>query len=1133
MKKALSFILTIITIFTTSLPLCVLAQNSGYDDIVLRYSDIFNCVVDGQPTAKAVKDSVDGEKILRVTPDTESALFTDKNAKKSISLDSWGLDKYKIDFTRYRYVTVEYKYTSPTPVKTYPKLHILPQKVLTTKVSLTADDELVSGRFASMTFYIHDLTELIKTPETPYISQLHLFPFGDEYVNMLSASDEIIIGKITFSVTDPKKDRFFTVSVDGKQTRVAPESSFTLPKNAEKDGYEFKGYIPGSNAKILMQPGECVKIDKNITFTSYYVPKATGIATSDIVYGNFKDYFNCIVDGLDTGFADKDGQFLTARAHPYTKNLTHQLKLDGWEYGRMRIAPSVHNYAYVVMKVDGADNIVPSMNIMKSNVFSKIFNVSSSTTLKNGEWCVAEFDISALRELLIDEKIQAYVKQIHFLPFGKVLARDVPFGAMCYLDKIIFSKERLNPTLHDGIINGYPDGTFKPEGNITRAEAASLVLRVSGLTVKKESSEIFPDVKSGAWYYDTVNTLALSGVIDATEKSFRPDEKATRAELTDMVYRLGIKASDVLGSFSDLYTDHKYYDSVRKAAGAGIIGGYGDGTFRPDAPVTRAEAAKIISNLIGRGRHVAEFDIISSFPDVPYDHWCSDIIKELCVRHIVSGDDIICTDAVLVSGGTGGVSDRLIEEGNARKAEVDALFEERKRAILESPTEVTVKGTKYYVSNSGDDSNDGLSPETPWRTVNKVNNTKFSVGDGVFFRRGDLWREQLMCDKGVTYSAYGDGAKPRFYGSPENGAVAERWTLVEGTDNIWKYHLKMRDVGGIVIGGGECVLEKVAPRMIDGIFYNVEDENVFNVKTGLVENGTFFSDIPFKNLKSPEAYGYVYLRLDEGNPGEVFDDIEFITTGHAIYFPKADVVIDNLCTMYAQGGINGSNLVINATIQNCEVGYIGGVLQGYDVFSGTSGNPVRYGNGINFYGACDGYYVYNNYVHDVYDAGISNQYEKGGTNAIRNDNIEYSGNIIERCCYGIEYFMGVAETYVERIMTNMHIHDNIIRDTGYGFGRKNPTNAAAIKGWDHNNHSENFTITNNIFCDSYADLYHIGATYEVWLPVLSGNIYIQHAGRTIAKFGKIPSEQLYLNYDSPDKVRKAFGESDAQFYFIG
>ena len=77
----------------------------------------------------------------------------------------------------------------------------------------------------------------------------------------------------------------------------------------------------------------------------------------------------------------------------------------------------------------------------------------------------------------------------------------------------------------------------------------------------------------------------------------------------------------------------------------------------------------------------------------------------------------------------------------------NALFLKRKNEILNSGTAVTVTGKSYYVSNEGDDNNDGLSAVTPWKTLSKVSNADLNPGDGVFFRRGDLFRGKVHLEE--------------------------------------------------------------------------------------------------------------------------------------------------------------------------------------------------------------------------------------------------------------------------------------------------------------------------------------------------------------------------------------------------
>lgn len=82
--------------------------------------------------------------------------------------------------------------------------------------------------------------------------------------------------------------------------------------------------------------------------------------------------------------------------------------------------------------------------------------------------------------------------------------------------------------------------------------------------------------------------------------------------------------------------------------------------------------------------------------------------------------------------------------------------------ITYNTDDLEVKGNKYYVSTNGDDNNDGLTPKTAWSTLEKVTEFKFKEGDGVYFKRGDLWRGCIIMQDGVTYQAYGKGPSQGF-----------------------------------------------------------------------------------------------------------------------------------------------------------------------------------------------------------------------------------------------------------------------------------------------------------------------------------------------------------------------------------
>ena len=127
------------------------------------------------------------------------------------------------------------------------------------------------------------------------------------------------------------------------------------------------------------------------------------------------------------------------------------------------------------------------------------------------------------------------------------------------------------------------------------------------------------------------------------------------------------------------------------------------------------------------------------------------------------------------------------KEAKAFIEELDALSAARREEILHSPTTLTVSGTSYYISADGDDAADGLTPETAWKTTEKLDASAdlLHAGDGVFFRRGDMFRGGFRARGGVSYSAYGEGAKPIINNSLQDYADASLWEKTQ--------HEKMRE----------------------------------------------------------------------------------------------------------------------------------------------------------------------------------------------------------------------------------------------------------------------------------------------------------------------------------------------------
>ena len=163
---------------------------------------------------------------------------------------------------------------------------------------------------------------------------------------------------------------------------------------------------------------------------------------------------------------------------------------------------------------------------------------------------------------------------------------------------------KFNTADHFAYVNGYPDGTVKPTGDVTRAEVAAILYRVMDADCVKtyETTRCsFSDVVRGDWFNTYVATLENAGVIvdTRTNGKFRPNEAITRAELAAMLAQFAdIKSA--ANSFNDVSARHWASDEIAVCTKMGWINGYPDGSFRPDATITRAEMMAMINRALDR-----------------------------------------------------------------------------------------------------------------------------------------------------------------------------------------------------------------------------------------------------------------------------------------------------------------------------------------------------------------------------------------------------------------------------------------------------------------------------------------------------------------------------------------------------
>ncbi len=152
-----------------------------------------------------------------------------------------------------------------------------------------------------------------------------------------------------------------------------------------------------------------------------------------------------------------------------------------------------------------------------------------------------------------------------------------------------------------GAISGYSDNTFRPYNNTTRGQLSKIIVLAEGWPIDTSGGPHFTDVPPGSAFYDFVETAfnrgAVSGYGDGT---FRPDNNVTRAQLCKIIVLAEGWTIDITGGphFSDVVTGDPFYGYIETAYNHNIISGYGDGTFRPDNNATRGQISKIVYNSI-------------------------------------------------------------------------------------------------------------------------------------------------------------------------------------------------------------------------------------------------------------------------------------------------------------------------------------------------------------------------------------------------------------------------------------------------------------------------------------------------------------------------------------------------------
>ncbi len=415
---------------------------------------------------------------------------------------------------------------------------------------------------------------------------------------------------------------------------------------------------------------------------------------------------------------------------------------------------------------------------------------------------------------------------------------------------------------------------------------------------------------------------------------------------------------------------------------------------------------------------------------------------------------------------------------NKQTSSNDKAAETMRQSILnlKDTLKASGSGKTYYISYRGSDANDGLSPNTPWKSPAKAaDKLKFKKGDVVLFERGGVYRDVgIQAASGVSYGAYGKGAKPQLYGSDKNYADEALWEKTS-TANVWRTKITQQkaatakdieDIGNVIFDyGKKCASDgkklSLGKLAADYDFY-------FDAKTD-----------------------YVYLYLAKGNPGKLHESIEVAPNEHVFQVGNAkDVTIENLCIKYTGAHGISCGSTSGTTVRGCEIGYIGG---------GMLHAGARFGNGVELFGSPSDCTVENNWIYQCFDAGYSNQGPSSDNNPTItgwHTNINVKNNLIEYCLYNIEIW--TIKDAKRGGLKNCTYSDNILRFAGYGFGTnaRYGSSTGAVGNFSCYNYvipCQNTVIKNNVFDCSYRYVISIAYPNDTQGrgPTITGNTWIQ------------------------------------------
>ena len=444
--------------------------------------------------------------------------------------------------------------------------------------------------------------------------------------------------KVVITITGPICISYQWVSMDNPTDVASPANDYIRTGRAytakaqqnSHQGYTFDGWYTDDQCKYPFVDGTVLNTDT--VLYGRWEAEPGNLSVAKTVAGNNGDTskaFNFTVTLSDTGINGKFGEMTFANGVA-----TFVLK-----HGESKTAvglPAGITYTVTEAEADKDGYTTTSVNasgsIIKNNTAAVTFtNTRNSSSSHHSTRYTLHYESNG-GTAYKDERYASGTK----VTLDKTPTRESYTFTGWYADKALTQKitsvtmnsdktvyagweatgvpDKLNGDDHFAYVIGYPDGKVHPKGNISRAETATIFFRLLKADIRDgnlTADNDFSDVSDGQWHNKAISTMAKLGIVKGRRANrFDPNASITRAEFAAICARFNTKPVENSGSFSDI-SGHWAENEIERAAAFGWISGYPDGTFRPDARITRAEAMTMINRVLCRMPQ-SESDLLDS-----------------------------------------------------------------------------------------------------------------------------------------------------------------------------------------------------------------------------------------------------------------------------------------------------------------------------------------------------------------------------------------------------------------------------------------------------------------------------------------------------------------------------------------